>query len=207
MNWLFAIYTLTHVFHQQANTLINVTPKLSLDQAKASLQSVSDYALSQNGTVVIEELPSWYAFFEKYVIAAQSVSNCYSDMHTTLLNVYLVKNQAVGAIRILGTRLIPAASFESEEGLNAVYNMLVDMLPVSNPNIILGTPFLYNYTEGSTSVTPAWRNSIWHVRHIYLGSLRLLPAYRGLCSSACIKTGILIPLRRKSVGRTGISPK
>jgi FAD/FMN-containing dehydrogenase len=128
--------------HIGANTLINVTPRLTLDQAIASLKPVSDYALSQNGTVVIEELPSWNTFFEKYVIAAQS---------------------AVGAIRILGTRLIPAAKFESEEGLNEVYNMLVGMLPVSNPNIILGTPFLYNYTQGSTSVTPAWRNSIWHL--------------------------------------------
>jgi hypothetical protein len=45
------------------------------------MKNVSDYALSQNGKVTIETLPSWYAFFKKYVLGAQAVSvltNCAS---------------------------------------------------------------------------------------------------------------------------------
>jgi hypothetical protein len=103
---------------------------------------MSDYALSQNGTVTIETLPSWKTFFDKYVTGAEA---------------------SVGSIMTLGTRLIPAANFETEEGMRAIYEMLLSFLPVASPNIILGTPFLYKHTESSTSVTPAWRNSIWHL--------------------------------------------
>jgi hypothetical protein len=62
-------------YHRQANNLINVNPKLTLDEAKASLKNVSDYALSQNGTVTIETMPSWNTFFQKYVVGAQAVSH------------------------------------------------------------------------------------------------------------------------------------
>jgi hypothetical protein len=61
--------------YHQANNLINVNPKLTLDEAKASLKNVSDYALSQNGTVTIETMPSWNTFFQKYVVGAQAVSH------------------------------------------------------------------------------------------------------------------------------------
>lgn len=57
----------------QAASLINVTPRLTLAQAQASVQQVANYALAQNGTVVVETLPSWNAFFTKYVSAAQAV--------------------------------------------------------------------------------------------------------------------------------------
>lgn len=38
------------------------------------------------------------------------------------------------------------------------------MLSFTTPYIVVGTPFLYNYTAGATSVTPAWYDSLWHVR-------------------------------------------
>jgi hypothetical protein len=61
--------------HHQANNLVNVNPRLTLDEAQASMKNISDYALSQNGTITIETLPSWNTFFEKYVIGAQAVSH------------------------------------------------------------------------------------------------------------------------------------
>jgi hypothetical protein len=39
---------------------------------------------------------------------------------------------------------------------------MVDTYAV-NPYIVQGTPFLFNYTENSTSATPAWRNSLWQI--------------------------------------------
>ena len=44
-----------------------MTPLLSLQEAQESMKDAVDYTLSQNGTAVIEELPSWLAFFNKYV--------------------------------------------------------------------------------------------------------------------------------------------
>lgn len=68
---------------------------------------------------------------------------------------------------VLGTRLIPSARVESEVGRTEVYDMLVNMLPNANPYIVVGTPFLFNYMHGTTSVTPAWRNSVGDVRLNY----------------------------------------
>jgi hypothetical protein len=70
-------------YSHQANNLINVNSKLSLTEAKASLKNISDYALSQNGTVIIETLPSWKTFFDKYVINAESVSHSLLANHTS----------------------------------------------------------------------------------------------------------------------------
>jgi hypothetical protein len=70
----------------------------------------------------------------------------------------------VGALNTLGTRLIPTVNFETEEGRAAILKVLVDMLPFAFPYVGVVTPFLHNATKGATSVTPAWRNSLWHVR-------------------------------------------
>ncbi|KZT27587.1 FAD-binding domain-containing protein [Neolentinus lepideus HHB14362 ss-1] len=122
--------------------LINVTPLLSLDEAKESLQEASDYVTAQGGSVVIETLPSWYAFFAKYVISAQS---------------------AVGQEYLLGSRLMPSALFQTNEGKQQILDALINMLPSANPYIVVGTPFLYNQTAGATSINPVWYDSLWHL--------------------------------------------
>ncbi|TFK56500.1 isoamyl alcohol oxidase [Heliocybe sulcata] len=128
--------------HIGPSNLINVTPLLSLDDAKASLQEASDYVTAQGGTVVIETLPSWYAFFSKYVISAQS---------------------AVGQEYLLGSRLMPAKLFQTEDGKQQILDALNNMLPAVNPYIVVGTPFLYNETAGATSINPVWYDSLWHL--------------------------------------------
>jgi len=128
--------------HVHTNGFINVTPLLTLDKAKESLKPISDFVLSQGGSVVIEELPSWYAFFQKYVLFAET---------------------AVGVELILGTRLVPTSLFQTSEGRDQLYNTLISVLPSSSPGMLLTTPSSYNYTEGTTSVTPAWRKSLWHL--------------------------------------------
>ncbi|THU84693.1 FAD-binding domain-containing protein [Dendrothele bispora CBS 962.96] len=130
--------------HMSPSGLINVNPLLTLEQAKQSMQPAVDFVLSQNGTVVIEELPSWQAFFLKYVLAAEA---------------------GVGIPTIIGARLIPAQNFASEDGKASLVKIFTTMFNDFNISIdaILGTPFLFNSTEGATSVTPAWRKSIWHL--------------------------------------------
>ncbi|KAF9045971.1 FAD-binding domain-containing protein [Hymenopellis radicata] len=130
--------------HMTPSGIINVTPLLTLEEATKSVQPITDYALAHNGTVVVEELPSWQAFFSKYVLAAEG---------------------AVGNEILLASRLIPSSLFTTEEGQAKVTKLLVDMVQQysSSPYIRLGTPFLYQGAAHATSVTPAWRNSLWHV--------------------------------------------
>jgi len=56
------------------------------------MQVAADFALSQNGTVVIEELPSWQAFFSKYVLSAEAVSTYVSVYLTLFLTFLFVSN-------------------------------------------------------------------------------------------------------------------
>ncbi|KAK0474772.1 FAD-binding domain-containing protein [Armillaria novae-zelandiae] len=130
--------------HMRSNGIINVNPLLTLEEAQISVQTIIDYALVQNGTAIVEELPSWLAFFTKYVLAAEA---------------------GVGVETTLGSRLIPAEKFATDSGKAGLLDILTRMVQQFsiNPYIVVGTPFLYNHTEGSTSVTPAWRNALWHM--------------------------------------------
>ncbi|EIM92699.1 FAD-binding domain-containing protein [Stereum hirsutum FP-91666 SS1] len=126
--------------HIGGNTLIHVNPLLTLAEANTSMKKAVDFAIAQGGTAVIEELPSWYQFFTKYVGAAQA---------------------AVGVQTILGTRLIPNSIFENETSQAALVDVMVNMLDFANPYIVAGTPLLYNTTANATSYTPAWKDSLW----------------------------------------------
>ncbi len=67
--------------------------------------------------------------------------------------------------------MIPAEKFATDSGKAGLLDILTRMVEQFsiNPYIrVVGTPFLYNHTEGSTSVTPAWRNALWHVRNVFL---------------------------------------
>ena len=129
--------------HLGPHNLISVTPLLSLSEAQASLKPVTDYALGQNGTAVIEILPTWYAFYEKYLVPHQAPS---------------------GAATILVTRLVPTALFETPFGRARIMTLLKAMLALGIPPYIpVVPPYLYPYVEGSTSATPAWRTSLWHI--------------------------------------------
>lgn len=57
----------------KTTTLIYVTPLLSLDEAKASMKPMTDFIARQNGTIILETLPSWNTFFVKFVTGAQAV--------------------------------------------------------------------------------------------------------------------------------------
>lgn len=64
----------------------------------------------------------------------------------------------------LGTRLIPTSVFTSEAGRAALIALIKENLPIASPYIVAGTPFNFKAEQNATSVTPAWRDSVWHVR-------------------------------------------
>ena len=57
----------------QGPSIIHVNPLLNNSAAQASMQPAIDFVNARNGSVVIEELPSYLGFFNKYVTAAQAV--------------------------------------------------------------------------------------------------------------------------------------
>ncbi|KUM66970.1 hypothetical protein ACN42_g59 [Penicillium freii] len=129
--------------HITGNTLVNVSPFLSIEQAEASLASVIAYAKANGGSATIEEFASWYPFYEKYVKTS---------------------SVAVGVTRFPGSRLIPRSIFETAEGRKNIMDYFGAIQSLGQtPYIPVVGPVLYNYTEGSTSATPAWREAIWEL--------------------------------------------
>ncbi|KAJ7265377.1 FAD-binding domain-containing protein [Mycena haematopus] len=130
--------------HMGPTNLINVNPLLTTEQAIESLKNVTAYVHAQNGTVVIEELPSWQGFFTKYVASAEA---------------------SVGVENTLLSRLIPTDLFTSETGRTTLTNTMVQMVDQYgiNPYIVVGTPFLFKGPANATSVTPAWRSALWQI--------------------------------------------
>jgi FAD/FMN-containing dehydrogenase len=127
--------------HIRPNSLISVTPLLSLDEAKTSMESASSFAIANNGSVVIEIVPNWLAFYTKY----------------------LIPNEApVATPRFLASRLVPSSIFSSSAGRSDLLNFLQDSLAQGlAPYIPTDVPFLYPYVPGSTSATSAWRGAVW----------------------------------------------
>ncbi|KAH9932267.1 FAD-binding domain-containing protein [Fomitopsis serialis] len=128
--------------HITGPSLIYVTPLLSNAEAHASMQATAEFALAQGGTAVVEEVPSYLAFFSKYVPTAEA---------------------GVGTEITLGTRLLSTSLFATEEGRATLSKTIANVLSFASPYIVAGTPFLFNHTVGSTSVTPAWYDSLWHL--------------------------------------------
>ncbi|GLB04246.1 hypothetical protein AtubIFM57258_009962 [Aspergillus tubingensis] len=129
--------------HVTGDTLVNVSPLLSVAEANASMAEVAAYAKAQGGSAVIEAFSSWYDFYEKYVTSS-SVS--------------------VGVTHFAGSRLVPTDVFETAEGRSNLMDFFELILANGQtPYIPVVAPVLYNYTEGSTSASPAWRKSVWEL--------------------------------------------
>jgi hypothetical protein len=63
-------------------------------------------------------------------------------------------------------------NFETTEGQAALVDAIFNMVNVTSfLQIIATTPFNFPAVPGATSVTPAWRDSVWHVR---VASFRLV---------------------------------
>lgn len=138
----------------QGSGLVLFTPKLTNAQAKVSMKPITDWA-SALGTLALNNV----------VAEAGSFLNAY--------NTYLVPNEElVGLGTAIGSRLIPAANFNGAANQTQLFNALMNVSNIvqSQLPIAYGAPLQFlvttptNYPDdGTSSITPAWRNSLWHV--------------------------------------------
>ncbi|KAL2041244.1 hypothetical protein N7G274_006189 [Stereocaulon virgatum] len=119
---------------------VTVTPLLSLAQANESLKSITDFALSQNGTAVLESL-TYVDFYNKFVRPFPP---------------------PIGTAHALSTRLIPTAMFKTPAARAKMLSFLQNYAKQrSYAYIIPVGPVLFPHVLNSTSYTPAWLDSYW----------------------------------------------
>jgi FAD/FMN-containing dehydrogenase len=131
-----------------ANSFAMANPFLSIDQARASLESLSKYVLSVGGTVSIERYPSFFAIYEQFIKPVDAVG--------------------IGAGFVTTNRMIPNSLVGSADGKSRIQQYLSRLQEAGlRPTIFQTTPTYYqargHYTENSTSATSAWRDSVWMI--------------------------------------------
>ncbi|CEJ92412.1 hypothetical protein VHEMI08067 [[Torrubiella] hemipterigena] len=124
------------------NQFIYVNPKLSLAEAKESMKPVSDFILSQGGSVFFEEMTSFHDFVHTYI------SRYFAS---------------AGGILFPASRLISRMTMNSEDGRAKLMEVVKDH--AAHGGRMYGSvdvPTIFKHQANSTSGTPGWYKSIWH---------------------------------------------
>ncbi|KAF8435773.1 FAD-binding domain-containing protein [Boletus edulis BED1] len=123
--------------------LILTTPLLNITAAEAAMASLQNFTINTlGGFFTLNSYPSYLSFFQ------------------TSLAPYPVP---VGLPFIFASRLVPAANFETRKSRSLLVEAMIPSFETASlPIILIVAPYLYNY-QGGTSVTDAWRSSLWHV--------------------------------------------
>ncbi|KAF8871190.1 FAD-binding domain-containing protein, partial [Infundibulicybe gibba] len=119
--------------------VIYANPVLNAAAAVKSMAPLVAALKSINGNVTFGTSPSYTAFFREFVETAMD---------------------PVGLPFTMATRLIPATSFNNTQLIDAIVD---SSLNCSFPQILSVGPISFKGFDNDTAVTPAWRNSIWHV--------------------------------------------
>lgn len=128
--------------HIYGNYFVHVTPKMTTQEAATkSLAKIVSYVEKHGGTANITVLPTWYSFFDKYVLSGAF---------------------AVGGLSILNTRLVPTDVFTKADLSDKYKSHLRDFVQGGGlPYIPVVSPYVYNGSREATSVQPAWYTSLW----------------------------------------------
>lgn len=160
-------YAFPAVATSAINVIVMMTPKLTLEEAQASMEPLSNFAIGKNLTRLstalplatsVSTIPSFYEFFTGSGGALQNAN---------------------GGGAALSSRLVPSKYFESENQdatIDALYDIIeasiVNTDPILPLFICITGPSNYAVPEsdqpggpGASAVTPAWRSSPWHVIH------------------------------------------
>ncbi|KAJ7111997.1 hypothetical protein C8R44DRAFT_632447 [Mycena epipterygia] len=131
-------------------TAVYLTPKLTAAEHAASMAPMLDFGnrLNATGTGVYEllEFPNWLSFFNVFTeteLAAQG--------------------PPVGYSIAMASRLIPRANFQSESNRTELLNALLTATELT-PTLLFDITAPSSFPgDNTTSVTPAWRDSVYHV--------------------------------------------
>lgn len=70
----------------------------------------------------------------------------------------------MGGSASLGSRLMPKTLYETDTGrAQLVAHLVKQTTEHGMPIVGVVTPISFKATPNATAVTPAWRNSLWHV--------------------------------------------
>ncbi|KZV69238.1 FAD-binding domain-containing protein [Peniophora sp. CONT] len=123
-----------------------VNPILNSSAANASMHPLAEFASNLKDAVVKSvfiELPSYLSFFNTFITPSPA---------------------PVGENVALASRLIPASLLDSPDSRSDLLDaLLASAANVSDIRIFSTTPFSFNSSSELTSVTPAWRTSVFHV--------------------------------------------
>ncbi|KID64730.1 uncharacterized protein G6M90_00g112530 [Metarhizium brunneum] len=128
--------------HIYGNRIVYLTPAIqSLARARQSVDRIVRFAEDHGGSANVSIAPSFYAFFEQYVLGGAF---------------------SVGTLNILNTRLVPATVFATPALAARFKRHLRDVVDAGRlPYVPVVGPYMYGAATEGTSVQPAWRTALW----------------------------------------------
>ncbi|KAJ7306794.1 FAD-binding domain-containing protein [Mycena albidolilacea] len=125
--------------------ILLANPTLSPTAANASVATLRTFMTTNlTGTFTMTVEPNYKTFFDKYIGALVHVP--------------------VGIPMTPSSRLVPVEYFETASKRAELVSTLATLFDSVESSIVFGTtPFLFGPEHDETSVSPAWRNSLWHV--------------------------------------------
>ncbi|KAL1948488.1 hypothetical protein VTO73DRAFT_12563 [Trametes versicolor] len=124
-----------------------VNPFMSMDEAAEAMGDLRQLVESElNSTFLLQRETSYLSFYNQFVVP------------TTLPD---------DTPSALASRLIPASVFNSTSSRAALSDALVAGAQRHTVTLLFAVaPYFFKGHDGLTSVTPAWREAIWHVIYI-----------------------------------------
>lgn len=131
--------------HIYGDKIIYVNPLLTTQEdAQRSMKQIEDFALANGGSSNITVAPTFYTFFEDYVLKT---------------------GYAVGKLTIIGTQLTPVKLFSEEQpkaNLKAFFRS--EIAKGNYPYIPVDSPYVFQRSDdNATSVNPAWYSTLWEI--------------------------------------------
>ncbi|KAJ7272964.1 hypothetical protein C8J57DRAFT_1063477 [Mycena rebaudengoi] len=131
-------------------TAIYLTPKLSAAQHLVSMKPLIDFGKRLNATgagqLNILEFPSWLSFFN--VLAETALAS---------------QGPPVGYSIAMASRLIPKSNFRTASGRSKLLEALLAATELT-PTLLFDITAPSSFPgDNTTSITPAWRDSLYHV--------------------------------------------
>jgi hypothetical protein len=150
-----------------ANTAIYINPKLSAADAATSMAPLIQFgnglvnAKVAGAKLIVTTYPSYGTFFDFLVASDVAVGSSFQGIMIRKFLFCIL--QAVGQSLALASRLIPRSSFENTSSRSQLVSALTTANDLAPGLIILIGPPSSFQGDGDTSVTPAWRTSIFHI--------------------------------------------